>query len=998
MDAPPRESEPQLRGSSLRPLAMRARAFTQIEDSSTAAAIPSYLATPPEPLAPPRVSHKTVEIKRLVSPTRGAQHHHHHPHHHHHHHAANGGSQPPSTTTTTAASSLPNSPIGQPSPGRALFNSSTSSPPPRDHSAASEADAAQMTKARRVMQWRAEAARLSQRVEELERENHLLRHGSRKRTVTAPPNTIAGGERLLALSDQENVDDTNGNAAAKSTQARMLKSKSYASGFGSTGLTVAEAVAASHRSRSKRSGMSTDNLKSGYWNVQSNVTSSYSCNNLAEMERMELGKAITEKKPLPPFVLRKSSSTTTRGQAGGARDPAAIAKAIARKSDSFERGTGLDAAAGDLAAQHKQDRAIARSFRDARVGGASPAVSQRKKRVEYDIDEMSDDGSDAIDDDDESDVRVTSPRSYLESKLRVADGAFAVSSRTKSLRIAKRPSTNDVRIWIGTWNMGAADPFVDHGGIMDEQEMANMLEPFVPRGYQLYVLGVQEGVSENVYHAVAAYLNRNEDGIFYRRMELKNSEFMAFNKNFQPDAVLDAVRGRGDGAFVGTKFTGLAVFFADTVKDKVRLLRAGIHKFNLTSGSKGGVAVALMVNQTSIVFVNCHLDARNDVYRREQIRNLNANLGKVMGNPNFDLTEQFHHVVWMGDLNYRIVMLDPDIVLHMIEEGRNAELHDKFDGLINDRRNGGVFDGFTEPNKFPDFFPTYKKFPKRDTTNYAAPGWPRLVYRVLYKEPFYKGGKVKKRVPGWCDRILIHSLLVSDSKLMPEKVVSPFDESLTWIDNYRSVNDGRGMTVSDHSPVYATFVLSFPQQSEALSALSPRLTRRGSQSVSTASQRSSVSGSYFDQPHVVRRRFAGNGVGAPSFAVPTLLKVTNMELWASDKMVVPKRVRMVAPLLGEDAKQFEVVADRETRGDAPGLSANLVVHHSRPLEHLHMLVWVKDDAISGHCTLSLKRVARQVEGGEVTFRVPLYNNSMRLYYENHPLVLVFSVRSKTFVK
>ena len=58
-----------------------------------------------------------------------------------------------------------------------------------------------------------------------------------------------------------------------------------------------------------------------------------------------------------------------------------------------------------------------------------------------------------------------------------------------------------MKIWVGTWNMGAVDPFLDAELAKNPEQVERMLSPFIPQGYDLYVLGVQEGISDRVYEA-----------------------------------------------------------------------------------------------------------------------------------------------------------------------------------------------------------------------------------------------------------------------------------------------------------------------------------------------------------------------------------------------------------------------------------------------------------------------------------------------------------------
>ena len=62
-----------------------------------------------------------------------------------------------------------------------------------------------------------------------------------------------------------------------------------------------------------------------------------------------------------------------------------------------------------------------------------------------------------------------------------------------------------MKIWVGSWNMGAVDPFLNAEIAKNPEQVERLLSPFIPQGYDLYVLGVQEGISDKVYEAGACH-------------------------------------------------------------------------------------------------------------------------------------------------------------------------------------------------------------------------------------------------------------------------------------------------------------------------------------------------------------------------------------------------------------------------------------------------------------------------------------------------------------
>ncbi len=415
-----------------------------------------------------------------------------------------------------------------------------------------------------------------------------------------------------------------------------------------------------------------------------------------------------------------------------------------------------------------------------------------------------------------------------------------------------------IKIWTGTWNLGSNEPFAG----MDKSRAQRLLQPLIPPGYDLYVFGVQECISDSIFECL--------DGLLVaegcRRLRLDSTNIATTsgasnNGNAAVASDLSKLLGRGDGSLLSLKFTGIVVYVRMNLLGDARVL--AVTNFPFTSvQSKGAVAAAISIFGRNLLFINCHLEAKDNEVRREQYQKLVIALGAQMGEAGYHISEQFHHIIWFGDLNYRLVdtsgnRMPVETATKLLEDGRLFRtLFESHDQLNQEKRNQLVFFGFREPTPFPNFFPSYKKLENRAPVDYTNPSWVKSTYRTHYKEPFYKGGKLKERTPGFCDRVLYHSMADLVEDLLPESVSvdmnvytrdanvgadspdplqqqgsdvmsSPMasagrnannvPKTLTVaIDNYRSVNDGEGLVSSDHSPVFATFVLKLRHDYEKL--------------------------------------------------------------------------------------------------------------------------------------------------------------------------------------
>ena len=193
---------------------------------------------------------------------------------------------------------------------------------------------------------------------------------------------------------------------------------------------------------------------------------------------------------------------------------------------------------------------------------------------------------------------------------------------------------------------------------------------------------------------------------------------------------LNAENPNGYGVVKSGQLVGAALIVivrADCVTN-LRNVQGAIKKTGLAglAGNKGGVAIRMEYNDTTVCFVCAHLAAGqgNVQDRNTDYRTINDGLVFEKG-----LKIDSHEVVvWLGDFNYRVDM-DND-QCRQLAETKKVDAILPYDQLLVEMKNNRVFPGFSEARiTFP---PTYK---------YDA-------------GTNYYDSSEKNRTPSWTDRIL----------------------------------------------------------------------------------------------------------------------------------------------------------------------------------------------------------------------------------------------------
>ncbi|EDV21304.1 uncharacterized protein TRIADDRAFT_60194 [Trichoplax adhaerens] len=274
-----------------------------------------------------------------------------------------------------------------------------------------------------------------------------------------------------------------------------------------------------------------------------------------------------------------------------------------------------------------------------------------------------------------------------------------------------------VKIFVGTWNMGGNLSKAPNIRPWLTCQGSTNISSSLQEGYDIYVIGTQESGMSNL----TTWTNHVKN--------LLNQMTAKFYVK------LDAL---------GLVQMKIAVFCSlDYHKVITNIKHDFVRTGNIPGvprfGNKGAVAISFQLHQTHFCFINSHLAARaeNLVKRNDEVQRIaqNLRLGNFQSKLQ-DVTHQFHHIFWFGDLNYRV---DANI-----SEVNEKVINKQFTGLLNkDQLNQQKSDGiifFDWEEKQIDFAPTY-----------------RLVVGSNNRYMCYKNkGKNKLIVNAhsWCDRIL----------------------------------------------------------------------------------------------------------------------------------------------------------------------------------------------------------------------------------------------------
>eukprot|EP00945_MAST-04E_sp_MAST-4E-sp1_P001097 g1097.t1 len=395
----------------------------------------------------------------------------------------------------------------------------------------------------------------------------------------------------------------------------------------------------------------------------------------------------------------------------------------------------------------------------------------------------------------------------------------------------------------------------------------------------LYVVGFQEIVDLSAANVIATDSESHTRTLMWQ--DLLQNEINAIAK--PRGIVYEPV------AYKYLVGVALCIFVSSEHREHV----GGVQSANAASGimgvlgNKGGSSIRFQFYDTTVCFVCSHLAAhRGNVGGRnsdfasilektefkhqsgdDQAAKAPAHLSTVSSESHADGTFgilDHDVVVWLGDLNYRIMEgVTIDVAYEMIEEGnRGIDYLLKWDQLNRERDAGRAFQSFEEGDI--RFLPSYKFIPGTDQ--------------------FDNRKEKKMRVPAWCDRVLWR-VRSGNQSTTPDTGDGgrPFVELV----DYARVDS---IDVSDHKPVAAIFSLQVKEidrekQKQAYSDIIRRLDKWENDSmpkVELQERDLRFDNLNFDSPRTVSVSVKNTGLAQATFRfVPKLEEKEFCKPWLS---------------------------------------------------------------------------------------------------------------------
>jgi len=299
-----------------------------------------------------------------------------------------------------------------------------------------------------------------------------------------------------------------------------------------------------------------------------------------------------------------------------------------------------------------------------------------------------------------------------------------------------------------TWNAGASKPTA----LRANQRDANFFREYLTiyGGPDLLVFGFQEMVDleDKKLTAKNFFKSRKKDPTDYEKMSHQYREWRDHLLKVLQDF---ATHGQSYVLLQTASLVGLfsCVFIKSSLRSRVTQLNGAEVKRGMGGlhGNKGALILRLIIDDTSLCFVNCHLAAgqtqtvhrNNDaaaILESENLPSLRSSTvpGTFSGGGDGTMIMDHEICILNGDLNYRIDAMTRDNVIRAVKENNLTKLLDRDQLLLSKKRNPAFRLKLFQESPI-SFAPTYKYNVGTDDYDTSE----------------------KKRSPAWCDRILFRN-------------------------------------------------------------------------------------------------------------------------------------------------------------------------------------------------------------------------------------------------